>query len=46
MHHLYKTDSLNGSQYGFTPQKNTVDAAMEIRQFTESHLERGGGYYS
>ena len=34
MHHLYKTYSLNGSQYGFTPQKNTIDAAMEVRQFT------------
>ena len=43
MHHLYKTDSLNGSQYGFTPQKNMVDTAMEVRQFTEPHLERGGG---
>jgi len=42
MHYLYKTDSLNGSQYGFTPQKNTVDAAMEVRQFRETHLERGG----
>ena len=42
VHHLYKTDSLNGSQYEFTPQKNTVDAAMEVRQFTETHLEGGG----
>jgi len=41
MHHLYKTDELNGNQYGFTPQKNTVDAAMEVRQFIEPHLERG-----
>jgi len=46
MHHLYKTDALNGNQYGFTPQKNTVDAAMEVRQFIERHLERGGGNYS
>jgi len=42
MHHLYKTDQLNGIQYGFTPQKNTVDAAMEVRRFTEPQLERGG----
>jgi len=42
MHHLYKTDALNGNQYGFTPQKNMVDAAMEVRQFVEPHLERGG----
>jgi len=45
-HHLYKTDALNGNQFGFTPQKNTADAAMEVRQFIEPHLERGGGNYS
>jgi len=37
MHHLYKTDALNRNQFGFTPQKNTVDAAMEVRQFIEPH---------
>jgi hypothetical protein len=41
MHHLYKTEALNGNQYGFSPQKNTVDAATEVRQFIEPHLERG-----
>jgi len=43
MHHLYITDALNGNQCGFTPQKNTEDAAMDVRQFIEPHLERGGG---
>jgi len=42
MHHLYKTEYLNGNQYGFTPQKNTVDAAMEVKQYIEPHLEKGG----
>jgi len=28
------------------PQKNTVDAAMEVRQFNEPNLERGGGNYT
>ena len=42
MHHLYKTEALNGNQYGFTPQKNMVDAAMEVKQFIEPHLKRGG----
>jgi len=42
MHYLYKTDFLNNNQYGFTPQKSTVDAAMEVRQFIELQLERRG----
>jgi len=42
MHYLYKTEFLNNNQYGFTPQKSTVDAAMEVRQFIEPHLERRG----
>jgi len=40
MHYLYKTEFLNNNQYRFTPQKSTVDAAMEVRQFIEPHLER------
>jgi len=32
----------NNNQHGFTPQKSTVDAAMEVRQFIEFHLERRG----
>jgi len=43
MHYLYKTEALNNSQYRFTPQKSKVDAAMEVRQFIEPHLERKGG---
>ena len=42
-HRLNSTDALNGNQSGFTPQKNTVDATMEVRQFIEPHLEGGGG---
>ena len=41
MQHFYKTDALNKNQFGFTPQKSMVDAAMEVRQFIEPHLERG-----
>jgi hypothetical protein len=40
-HHLYTTEYLNGNQYGFTPQKNTVDVAMQVKQYLENHLERG-----
>jgi hypothetical protein len=42
MHHAYTTESLNKSQYGFTPQKSTVDAAKEVRQYIEPHLTKGG----
>ena len=42
MHHAYTTEALNKNQYGFTPQKNTVDAAMEVRQYIEPHIIKGG----
>ena len=42
MHCLFKTEYLNENQYGFTPQKSTLDAAMEVKQYIEPHLERGG----
>jgi hypothetical protein len=35
LHHLHKTEFLNENQYGFTPQQNTIDAAMEARKFIE-----------
>ena len=41
MHHIYRTEYLNKNQYGFTPQKSTVDAAMELKQYIEPHTERG-----
>ena len=42
MHHAYTTEALNKNQYGFTPQKNTVDAAMEERQYIEPHINKEG----
>jgi len=30
-HHMYKNELLTDSQYGFTPQKSTTDAAMEAK---------------
>jgi len=32
-HHMYKNELLTDSQYGFTPQKITIDAAMEAKKF-------------
>jgi len=42
MHHVYKTESLNENQYGFTPQKNTTDVTIEAKKFIEPQLEKGG----
>jgi len=41
MHYIYKIEYLNDSQYGFTPQKSTTDAAMAVKQFIEPELEKG-----
>jgi hypothetical protein len=41
MHYAYTTETLNKNQYGFTSLNNTVDVAMEVRQYTEPHLNRG-----
>jgi len=30
--HMYKNELLTDSQYGFTPQKSTTDAAMEEKK--------------
>jgi ribonuclease HI len=39
-HHLYKNDLLLDNQYGFTPQKSTIDAAMEVKKYIEPELEQ------
>ena len=41
MHHLHETEFLIDNQYGFTPQNNNINAAMEARKFIEPQLERG-----
>jgi hypothetical protein len=41
MHNVYKTEFPIENQNGFTPQKNTIDAAMEARKFIEHQLEKG-----
>ena len=41
-HLIYTTEYLNENQYGFTPQKNRVHAAMEVKQYVGNRLERGG----
>jgi hypothetical protein len=41
VHYIYKIEYINDSQYGFTSQKSTVDAAMAVKQFIEPELEKG-----
>ena len=36
--HIYSNDLLSDNQYGFTPQRGTVDAAMEFKNFIEESL--------
>ena len=38
-HHLH-TELLNRNQYGFIPQKSTVDAAMAAKQYALSHIQQ------
>ena len=32
-YHLYKNELLTKRQFGFTPQRNTIDATMEAKSF-------------
>jgi hypothetical protein len=41
MHYIYKIKYTNDSQFGFTPQKSTTDAAMAVTQFIEPELDKG-----
>jgi hypothetical protein len=36
--YIYSNDLLSDNQYGFTPQRGTVDAAMEVKNFIEESL--------
>lgn len=39
-HHMYSNNLLNSNQYGFTPQKDTVDAAMAVKNFIQKNLNQ------
>jgi len=38
---LYTNNLLNHSQFGFTPQKSTTDAAIRVKEFVEDGLQEG-----
>jgi hypothetical protein len=39
-HHIFSHSLLNGNQYGFLPQKSTVDAAMAAKGFVRENLQQ------
>ena len=38
-HHIFSKGLMNTSQFGFTSQKSTIDAAMALKKFVEKNLE-------
>ena len=40
-HHVYSQGYMNENQYGFRPQKCTIDAAMAIKDFVQQGLAAG-----
>jgi len=40
-HHVFSHAFMNTHQYGFTPQKGTIDAAMEVKKFVKEGLAAG-----
>ena len=40
-YHVVSHDLMNVQQYGFKPQKGTIDAAMEIKEFVKEGLATG-----
>ena len=40
-HHVYSKGLMNENQFGFRPQKSTVEAAMAIKIFVHESLEAG-----
>jgi uncharacterized protein YoaH (UPF0181 family) len=40
-HHVFSQGFMNTNQYGFTHQKGTVDAAMEVKDFVNEGLAAG-----
>ena len=40
-HHVYTRGHMNENQFGFRPQKSTVDAALAIKDFVQKSIEAG-----
>jgi hypothetical protein len=40
-HHVFSRGFMNGNNFGFRPQKSTIDAAMAIKPFVQEGLATG-----
>jgi hypothetical protein len=38
---VYSTNFLNNNQYGFTPQRSTIDATMAVKNIVDEGLKAG-----
>ena len=41
MHRVYRNVLLNSNQYGFTPQKSAIEAAIVVTEYLEEALREG-----
>jgi Reverse transcriptase (RNA-dependent DNA polymerase). len=41
INHVFSRNFMNNYQYGFTPQRSTIDAAMEMKVFVRNGLAAG-----
>jgi hypothetical protein len=41
INHVFSHDLMNNNQYGFTPQRGTIDAAMAVKDFVLTGLVAG-----
>jgi hypothetical protein len=39
-HHLFSNSLINNNQFGFRPQKSTIDAALAAKDFAKDHLQQ------
>jgi hypothetical protein len=39
-HHLFSNSPINNNQFGFRPQKSTIDTAMAVKVFAQYHLQQ------
>ena len=41
MHHVYSNNLLNYNQFGFTPKKSAIDAALAVKEYLEEGISHG-----
>jgi hypothetical protein len=40
LHHVHSSAGLNSNQYGFIPQRGTVEAAMAVKEIIRENLKQ------